>query len=92
MMHRTQSVDFGIVLEGAVVMVLDDGSETFMQRGDVAVQRGTMHAWRNPSATEWCRMQFILQDIQPLYVGGERFGEDLGRGVEGLPGSGNDTK
>lgn len=90
MMHRTSSLDFGIVLEGTIEMVLDDGSKTVMRRGDVAVQRATMHQWRNVSGTEWARMQFVLQDVRAVRVNGEVFGEDLGVGVEGLPGSGND--
>ena len=90
MMHRTQSVDYGIVLEGQVESILDSGEVQLMGRGDVMVQRATMHAWRNPSKTEWARMIFCLQDCKPLYIGGERFGEDLGRGTEGLPASGND--
>lgn len=90
MMHRTQSVDYGIVLEGQVESILDSGEVQLMGRGDVMVQRATMHAWRNPSKTEWCRMIFCLQDCQPLFVAGERFGEDLGRGTEGVPPSGND--
>lgn len=60
MMHRTQSVDYGIVIEGQVESVLDSGEVQLMQRGDVMVQRATMHAWRNPSKTEWCRMIFVL--------------------------------
>ena len=90
MMHRTQSVDYGIVLEGQIESVLDSGEVQLMGRGDVMVQRATMHAWRNPSKTEWARMIFVLQDCKPLYIGGERFGEDLGRGTEGVPSSGND--
>ncbi|KAI7272285.1 hypothetical protein KC345_g7114 [Hortaea werneckii] len=90
MMHRTQSVDYGIVLEGTIVSVLDSGEEQEMKRGDVMVQRATMHAWKNPSQTEWARMIFCLQDCKPVYVGGQRFGEDLGRGTEGVPASGND--
>jgi len=90
MMHRTQSLDYGIVLEGAVELVLDSGETRLMRRGDVAVQRATMHAWRNPSETEWARMVFVLQDCQPLAVGGKALKEDLGRGAEGLPPSGND--
>ncbi|GAB1744807.1 hypothetical protein NU219Hw_g2728t1 [Hortaea werneckii] len=90
MMHRTQSVDYGIVLEGSIVSVLDSGEEQEMKRGDVMVQRATMHAWKNPSRTEWARMIFCLQDCQPVFVGGQRFGEDLGRGTEGVPASGND--
>ncbi|PPJ53476.1 hypothetical protein CBER1_00411 [Cercospora berteroae] len=90
MMHRTQSVDYGIVIEGTIESVLDSGEVQVMKRGDVMVQRATMHAWRNPSKTEWARMIFVLQDCKPLFVKGERFGEDLGRGTEGLPSSGND--
>lgn len=91
MMHRTQSLDYGVVLEGSIELVLDSGERQLMHRGDVAVQRATMHAWENPSKTEWARMLFVLQDCQQLVLGGETFKEDLGRGVEGLPPSGNDT-
>lgn len=80
MMHRTQSLDYGVVLEGAMLMELDDGSVTKMVKGDVAVQRATMHAWRNASETEWARMLFVLQECKPLSVGGEKLGEDLGKG------------
>ncbi|KAI0912377.1 hypothetical protein F4823DRAFT_211190 [Ustulina deusta] len=90
MMHRTQSLDFGIVIEGEVDLILDDGSETRMRRGDIAVQRATMHSWRNPSTTGWARMVFVLQDTKPLIIDGKRYGEDYGRGTEGLPRSGND--
>lgn len=89
MMHRTQSLDYGVVLEGSVELVMDGGDVRSMQRGDVAVQRGTMHAWRNTSASEWARMLFVLQDCQGVSVGGEALREDLGRGAEGLPSSGN---
>lgn len=58
--HRTQSVDYGIVLSGEVVLVLDD-SETVLRAGDVAVQRGTSHRWENRSAGT-ARMAFILVD------------------------------
>ncbi|CAJ0552442.1 Ff.00g064210.m01.CDS01 [Fusarium sp. VM40] len=91
MMYRTQSLDYGIVLEGEIELVLDSGETQMMRRGDVAVQRGTMHAWRNPSTTEWARMIFVLQDCQSIVIGGQKVGEDLGRGVVGLPQSGNDA-
>jgi quercetin dioxygenase-like cupin family protein len=58
--HRTQSVDYGIVLDGEVVLVLDD-SETVLRAGDVVVQRGTNHRWENRSA-QTARMAFILVD------------------------------
>ena len=59
-MHRTQSVDYGIVLDGEVVLALDD-SETVLRAGDVVVQRGTNHRWENRSA-QTARMAFILVD------------------------------
>ncbi|KAI1850928.1 hypothetical protein JX266_003593 [Neoarthrinium moseri] len=77
-MHRTQSLDYGIVLEGTIEMVLDSGERHLLKRGDVAIQRGTQHQWRNPSETEWTRVMFVLMDTVPLVVGGEKLGEDLG--------------
>jgi quercetin dioxygenase-like cupin family protein len=59
-MHRTQSVDYGIVLSGEVVLVLDD-SETVLRAGDVVVQRGTNHRWENRTGST-SRMAFILID------------------------------
>jgi quercetin dioxygenase-like cupin family protein len=90
MMHRTRSLDYGVVLEGSIELVLDSEERQLMHRGDVAVQRATMHAWYNPSKTEWARMLFVLQDCQTLELDGKTLKEDLGRGVEGLPPSGND--
>ncbi|RMZ76420.1 hypothetical protein DV737_g4796, partial [Chaetothyriales sp. CBS 132003] len=69
-MHRTQSLDYGVVVEGSVELVLEDGPPTIMNRGDIAVQRHTNHAWKNASSTEWARMVFMLQDSQPLTVEG----------------------
>ena len=57
-MHRTQTVDYGIVLDGEVVLVLED-SETVLRAGDVVVQRGTSHRWENRSGNT-ARMAFIL--------------------------------
>lgn len=90
LMHRTQSLDYGVVLDGEIEMELDGGEITLLKRGDVAVQRGTMHAWRNPSAKDWARMLFVLQDCEPLVVGGEKLMEELGSGADELPRSGND--
>ena len=60
LMHRTETVDYGIVIEGALTLVLDD-SEVELQVGSVVVQRGTNHAWANRSGKP-CRMLFILVD------------------------------
>lgn len=61
-MHRTETIDYGIVIEGEVHLVLDD-SETALHAGDVVIQRGTDHAWDNRS-DEWAKMVFILVDGQ----------------------------
>lgn len=87
LIHRTQSLDYGVVLEGEVEMILDSGDVVALRRGDVAVQRATMHGWRNPSSTEWTRMLFVLQDCQPLRVAGRILGEDLGGAKDVLPSS-----
>jgi uncharacterized cupin superfamily protein len=62
MMHRTESIDYGIVVFGEITLILDDGSETHLKAGDVVVQRGTDHAWENRSPTQPARMAFILLD------------------------------
>jgi len=60
-MHRTASLDVGIVLDGETWLVLDDGSETRMTAGDVVIQRGTNHAWENRSDAV-VRMAFVMID------------------------------
>ncbi len=60
LMHRTESVDYGIVIEGEMTLVLDD-SEVPLRAGSVVIQRGTNHAWANRSGRP-CRMLFILID------------------------------
>jgi quercetin dioxygenase-like cupin family protein len=59
-MHRSNSIDYGIILSGRVELEVDDGAKTRLGPGDIVVQRGTVHLWRNPSATETCRIAFIL--------------------------------
>jgi hypothetical protein len=60
LMHRTETVDYGIVLRGEVWLVVDEG-ETRLGPGDVVVQRGTNHAWSNRT-DETARMAFVLVD------------------------------
>lgn len=70
MMHRTETVDFGVVLEGRIHLVLDE-SEVELAPGDVVVQRGTRHAWVNRSDSP-CVMAFVLLDgkFAPALQGG----------------------
>lgn len=60
LMHKTESVDYGVVIEGELTLVLDD-SEVLLKPGSVVVQRGTNHAWANRSGKP-CRMLFVLVD------------------------------
>jgi mannose-6-phosphate isomerase-like protein (cupin superfamily) len=60
LMHRTESIDYGIVLEGEITLIVDDG-ETVVRAGDIVVQRGTNHAWANRSDAT-CRVAFVLID------------------------------
>jgi len=69
-MHRTDSLDYGIVLSGTVELELDDGLTTTLGPGDVIVQRGTMHAWRNPDVSVPARIVFVLTEALPRLVGG----------------------
>lgn len=61
-MHRTRTLDYAVVIEGEVVLVLDD-SETVLGPGDVVVQRGTDHAWENRGDTI-TRMAFFHIDAR----------------------------
>ncbi|WP_118950442.1 cupin domain-containing protein [Taibaiella helva] len=60
LMHKTRTVDYGIVLEGEITMILDRG-ETTLKAGDIVIQNGTSHAWANRSGAT-CRMAFVLID------------------------------
>ncbi len=60
LMHRTESIDYGVVVHGELTLVLDT-SEVQLRPGSVVVQRGTNHAWANRSKQP-CRMLFVLID------------------------------
>ncbi len=77
-MHRTLSLDYGIVVEGEIELITEGGETRLMKRGDICVQRATSHAWRNLSSTQWARMVFVL--VPCTGVAGS---EDLG-GMEGV--------
>ena len=60
LMHRTESIDYGVVIEGEMTLILDD-AEVALAPGSVVIQRGTDHAWANRSGRP-CRMLFVLID------------------------------
>jgi mannose-6-phosphate isomerase-like protein (cupin superfamily) len=75
LMHRTETIDYAIVLEGQMTLVMDD-QEIVLNAGDVVVQRGTNHAWSNRSS-ERVRMLYILidgrfdEELSKLFAKGE---------------------
>jgi quercetin dioxygenase-like cupin family protein len=66
-MHRTETVDYVIVIEGQIEMDMDN-STVKLKQGDIMVQRGTNHAWANRSDKR-ARLAFILIDAEPLGIG-----------------------
>jgi quercetin dioxygenase-like cupin family protein len=76
-MHRTNSIDYGIVLSGEIELELDDGVTTSAGPGDIIVQRGTSHLWRNKSATQICRIVFVLIEAPPYVHKGQPLAQHL---------------
>ncbi len=72
-MHRSNSMDYAVVLAGAIVMQLDDGVEVTLNEGDVLVQRGTIHNWLN-RGPDPCVIAFVLIDAKPIELGGKELG------------------
>ncbi|KAJ7579034.1 hypothetical protein C8J56DRAFT_1059269 [Mycena floridula] len=68
--HRTLSMDYGIVTKGQVVLVLDNDERIVLKEGDIVVQRGTIHSWRNET-DEWARIYFVVLGAQPIKIGGK---------------------
>ncbi|OGA14183.1 MAG: hypothetical protein A3H32_18100 [Betaproteobacteria bacterium RIFCSPLOWO2_02_FULL_63_19] len=63
LMHRTETLDYVFVVEGEIVMILDDGAEVRMRAGDIMIQRATLHGWTNRSEAP-CRIAFVLVDAR----------------------------
>ena len=82
-MHRTTTVDYGVVLDGVTELVLDSGERKTLKKGDVFVQRGTAHSWRNLTSEEGenggrLRIFFVFLSADPVKVeGGEELGQEL---------------
>ena len=68
--HRTDSIDYLIVMSGEIDMELDDGVTVHLNEGDVMVQRGTVHNWVNKGALP-CTMAVILVHAKPVEAGGQ---------------------
>jgi quercetin dioxygenase-like cupin family protein len=69
-MHRTETVDYAILLSGECDLELDDGKTAHLTAGDIVVQRGTMHAWVN-NGTVPAVFAFVLIDADPVEIAGQ---------------------
>jgi quercetin dioxygenase-like cupin family protein len=76
-MHRTETIDYVIVLAGEIEMDMDRSSVK-LKAGDILIQRGTNHAWVNRSS-EAARVAFVLIDAKPLGIGHAVTGMDSPR-------------
>ena len=70
-MHRTETVDYALLLSGECDLELDSGEVVHMKPGDIVVQRGTMHAWVNNGAAP-AVFAFILIDADPVEIGNKK--------------------
>lgn len=73
-MHRTNSIDYGIVLEGEIELELDSGDKKVIGAGGIIIQRGTNHLWRNKT-DKICRIVFVLIEAAPYRLEGKALPE-----------------
>jgi quercetin dioxygenase-like cupin family protein len=71
--HRTASIDYGVVMSGEIDMELDDGVVVHLKAGDILVQRGTVHNWINRGSVP-CVIAFVLIDARLPSFGGKELG------------------
>ena len=68
--HRTDSIDYAVIISGEIDMELEKGTEVHLKAGDVLVQRGTVHNWINRGKAP-CVIAFALIDAKPAAAGGK---------------------
>jgi len=68
--HRTDSLDYAVIMSGEIDMELESGDITYLRAGDVIVQRGTVHNWINRGPAP-CVIAFILITAKPVEAGGK---------------------
>jgi quercetin dioxygenase-like cupin family protein len=68
--HRTDSIDYAVIMEGEIDMELEEGEFIHLKQGDVLVQRGTVHNWVNRGSGP-CTIAFILIDAKRVEVNGK---------------------
>ena len=69
-LHRTDSIDYGIIISGEIELELENKVSKRIGAGEIIIQRGTVHKWKNPSETEVCRIVFVLIEAKPYEING----------------------
>ncbi|KAK8044417.1 hypothetical protein PG993_004441 [Apiospora rasikravindrae] len=76
--HRALTLGIGTVCEGEIELSLGAKEKRIMVPGDVSINRGAMHRWRNVSDTKPARMLFIMLDVKPIIVNGKALQFEMG--------------
>lgn len=76
MVHRSMTLDYIYCVQGEAVLVLDDGSRTAVQAGELVVQQATMHGWDNETG-DWARLLCILIRAEPPVVEGRQLAAEV---------------
>jgi len=87
-MHRTETLDYAIIISGEMELHLDGGEVETLKSGDIVIQRGTNHAWKAVGAAP-VKVIFILIDAEPASVNGTLLGnylDNFGGKISPMPG------
>ena len=76
-MHRTLTIDYGMILSGEIDLILDGGETIRLVAGDTLIQRGTNHIWHNPSPDTTCRYLVCMVESQPVIIDGKPLAQTL---------------
>ena len=76
-MHRTLTIDYGMILSGEIDLILDGGETIHLVAGDTLVQRGTNHIWHNPSSDTTCRYLVCMVEAEPVTIKGQPLAQTL---------------
>ena len=80
-LHRSITLDYIYVLEGPVVLTLDDGSRTSISKNETVIQQATMHGWDNEN-DQWARLLCVLIASKPPIAGGKELSAEIPFNIE----------
>ncbi|KAF7960444.1 hypothetical protein EAE96_000125 [Botrytis aclada] len=77
-LHRALTLGIGTVCEGEIELTIGKGETRILRPGDVSINRGAMHMWRNTSNEKSARMLFVMLDVKPVIVNGKALEFEMG--------------